>query len=96
MKEALNNVVYLDLSNTDITAATVDALVGVKMSELRILALNKNKLDKKAMESIGKLQAKKLYALSLENCDLNGDSLEAITNFTFARLSLLILNFNNF
>lgn len=65
LKGQLNNLVYLDLSNTEITSSTVEGLVGVKMTELRILALNKNKLDKRAMESIGKLQAKKLYALSL-------------------------------
>lgn len=65
LKGPLNNLVYLDLSNTEITASTLEGLMGVKMAELRVLALNSNKLNKKAMESIGKLQAKKLSTLSL-------------------------------
>ena len=40
LKGPLNNLVYLDLSNTEITASTLEGLMGVKMAELRVLALN--------------------------------------------------------
>jgi hypothetical protein len=53
----LNNLRYLELTNSEITDSSIEGLSMARLKYLNFLILDQNRLGKKAMESLRKIKS---------------------------------------